>query len=100
MTRTEVHQGGVAYIAVDPDGEWARTSTPHLLVLTDYDNSDNLIGVTFAGPLARVAVNQGVPAAIEKALSEEILGKINGPAPDRDELSTIAQAVDRSLALA
>lgn len=44
-----LNDGQVLYIAIDPDGTWARSEFPHPLVTIDYDADDNLIGISPAG---------------------------------------------------
>jgi hypothetical protein len=97
--RIALNKGGVAHFALDVEGEWARSSTPHLLVLVDWDADDRILGVTFAGPLARIAVHDGVPAALEVAVAPEILDKITATDPgtqvvDRNELDRITKVFD------
>lgn len=50
-TRIEhLNEGQVLYIALDPDGVWARSEFPHPLVTVDYDDEDRVIGISPAGP--------------------------------------------------
>jgi hypothetical protein len=99
--RIEINKGGIAHFALDVDGEWARSSAPHLLVLADYDTDNRLIGVTFAGPLARIAVHDGVPAALVAAVGDDIQNAITTEHPDAtgtdpDELARIEQAIEEA----
>src|SRR4051794_2093301 len=55
-SRIEQYDGGeVLYLAVDPDGVWARSEFPDDLVTVDYDDSGELIGVEVIGDLAKNA---------------------------------------------
>ena len=45
-----LNEGQVLYIALDPDGVWARSEFPHPLVTVDYDDEDRVIGISPAGP--------------------------------------------------
>lgn len=97
--RIALNKGGIAHFALHAEGEWARSSTPHLLIIADYDAEERLIGVTFAGPLARIAVHDGVPAALGTAVSPEILDAItttdqDTTLVDREELDRIAKAIE------
>jgi uncharacterized protein YuzE len=69
--------GPVLYLALDPDGEWARSEFPDDLVTLDYDSEGQLIGIEVIGALAQTARNGLVttiagsganPAAIREAL--------------------------------
>jgi hypothetical protein len=46
----ELNDGQLLYIALDPDGVWARSEFPHPLITVDYDADDNVIGISPAGP--------------------------------------------------
>lgn len=46
----QLNEGEVLYIAIDPDGVWARSEFPHPLITVDYDADDNVIGISPAGP--------------------------------------------------
>jgi hypothetical protein len=103
MVRISKCGGGVAYVALEPEAVWARSTSPHLLILVDYDEGDSLIGVSFAGPLARTVVGNGIFAAFDQALSDEIVEPImtpsgsNEPIVDRDELDAVRSAVESLL---
>lgn len=45
-----LNEGQILYIALDPDGVWARSEFPHPLVTVDYDAEDRVIGISPAGP--------------------------------------------------
>lgn len=45
-----LNEGEVLYIAIDPDGVWARSEFPDPLITVDYDADDNVIGISPAGP--------------------------------------------------
>lgn len=106
--RIENQGGDVVHVALDPAGEWASSTQPHFLILTDYDEKGTLYGVTFGGPLAYTAFHNGAAAALEQAVSPDFVAKIksadgNGPRIDYAEIETIAAAfakTDERLALA
>lgn len=43
------NDGQIVYIALDPDGVWARSEFPHPLVTVDYDADEEVIGISAAG---------------------------------------------------
>lgn len=45
-----LNDGQVLYIAIDPDGEWARSEFPRPLITVDYNADDEVIGISPAGP--------------------------------------------------
>lgn len=45
-----LNDGQVIYIAIDPDGEWARSEFPQPLITVDYNADDEVIGISSAGP--------------------------------------------------
>ena len=52
--RVEQFDGGeVLYIALDPDGVWARSEFPDELVTVDYNAQGGLIGIEVLGSLAQ-----------------------------------------------
>jgi YD repeat-containing protein len=44
------------YIAVDPDGVWAKTTRPDELITVDWDAQGRVIGIEVIGSPARAAV--------------------------------------------
>jgi hypothetical protein len=46
----QLNDGLVLYIAIDPDGIWARSEFPHPLITVDYDADGRIIGISPAGP--------------------------------------------------
>lgn len=46
----QLNDGQLLYIAIDPDGIWARSGFPHPLVTVDYDAEGAVIGISPAGP--------------------------------------------------
>jgi hypothetical protein len=52
-----LNDGHVVYIALDPDGVWARSEFPHPLITIDYDADGRVIGVSPAGPRIKATLN-------------------------------------------
>lgn len=51
--RIEQYDGGeVLYVALDPDGVWAKSEFPDELVTLDYNAQGGLIGVEVIGSIA------------------------------------------------
>jgi len=56
--RIEQYDGGESlYIALDPDGDWAKSEFPTEVVTLDYNAQGGLIGVEIIGSLARRAAD-------------------------------------------
>jgi uncharacterized protein YuzE len=54
--RIEQYDGGeVLYIALDPDGVWAKSEFPDDLITIDYNAQGGIIGVELLGSLARAS---------------------------------------------
>lgn len=54
--RIEQYDGGESlYVALDPDGAWARSEFPSEVVTLDYNAQGGLIGVEILGSLAKSA---------------------------------------------
>jgi uncharacterized protein YuzE len=52
--RIEQYDGGeVLYIALDPDGIWAKSEFPDELVTVDYNARGGIIGIEAVGSVAR-----------------------------------------------
>jgi uncharacterized protein YuzE len=69
--RIEQFDGGeVLYIALDPDGVWARSEFPDELVTVDFNAQGGVIGVELVGSLARA----GAGAMLDAVLSARELG--------------------------
>lgn len=65
--RVEQFDGGeVLYIALDPDGIWARSDFPDELVTVDYNAQGGVIGIEVIGSLAHRSAN-AIFAAITNA---------------------------------
>ena len=45
----QLNEGAVLYIAIDPDGVWARSEFPRLITV-DYDADNAVIGMSPVGP--------------------------------------------------
>lgn len=68
--RIEQFDGGeVLYIALDPDGVWAKSEFPDELVTVDYNAQGRIIGIEIIGSLARRGAQAIVGAIID---AEEI----------------------------
>jgi uncharacterized protein YuzE len=64
--RIEITDKGAAlYIAVDPDGLWAKTTRPDDLITIDWDRQGRVIGIEAIGSAAREAINALVTALLE-----------------------------------
>lgn len=64
--RIEQYDGGdVLYVALDPDGVWARSEFPDELLTVDYNSQGGVIGVEAIGSLARA----GATAVLEALTS-------------------------------
>ncbi len=73
--RVEITDDAAAlYIAVDPDGLWAKTTRPDDLITIDWDRQGRVIGIEAIGSAAYHAI-----AALLGALD-------NYPATQRDQL--------------
>lgn len=56
--RIELYDGGeVLYIALDPDGVWAKSEFPDELVTLDYNAQGKLIGVEAIGSAAHAGAD-------------------------------------------
>ncbi|HEV2999749.1 MAG TPA: hypothetical protein VGW75_03330 [Solirubrobacteraceae bacterium] len=100
--RIENQGDGIVHVALSPEGEWARSSAPHALLIVDHDPSGAIIGFTFAGPLARTALAEGVPAALEQAVSDELLAGVTvhdeaTPLFERDAIDALRRAVEDAI---
>ncbi len=55
--RVEVTDEGTAlYLAIDPDGHWAKTTRPDERITVDWDRQGRVIGVEAIGAPARQAI--------------------------------------------
>jgi YD repeat-containing protein len=55
--RVEITDAGTGlYLAVDPDGVWAKTTRPDELITVDWDAQGRVIGIEVIGDPARNAV--------------------------------------------
>lgn len=55
--RVEITDGGTAlYVAVDPDGIWAKTTRPDDLITIDWDAQGRVIGIEAIGSAAQRAI--------------------------------------------
>jgi uncharacterized protein YuzE len=65
--RIEQYDGGeVLYIALDPDGVWAKSEFPDELLTVDYNAQGGIIGIEAIGSLAR----RGASAVLETLLTD------------------------------
>ncbi len=56
--RIEQFDGGeVLYVALDPDGVWAKSDFPDELLTVDYNAQGGVIGIELIGSLAREAAD-------------------------------------------
>jgi hypothetical protein len=70
--------GTVVYVAIDPDGAWARSEFPDELMTLDYDEDDRLIGVELIGDLAQTLNHELVRTMLESLKDPELLQKALG----------------------
>jgi uncharacterized protein YuzE len=64
--RIEQFDGGeVLYVALDPDGVWARSEFPDELLTIDYNAQGSLIGIEIIGSLARRGAQAIVRAIVD-----------------------------------
>jgi YD repeat-containing protein len=78
--RVEITDAGTGlYLAVDPDGVWAKTTRPDELITVDWDAQGRVIGIEVIGAPARDAVT-----ALARSIAEY------RPVDDQD---AVAQAV-------
>ena len=85
QSRIEQYDDGeVLYLAIDPDGAWARSEFPDDLMTIDYDEEGKIIGIEVIGVLARTA-REGLVQALTTA----------GTLKDRD---AVADALKPALA--
>lgn len=55
--RVEITDGGTAlYLAIDPDGIWAKTTRPDDLITIDWDAQGRVIGIEAIGSPAQRAI--------------------------------------------
>lgn len=55
--RVEITDSGTAlYLAVDPDGVWAKTTRPDDLITVDWDAQGRVIGIEAIGSVASRAI--------------------------------------------
>jgi uncharacterized protein YuzE len=81
--RIEQYDGGeVLYIALDPDGVWAKSEFPDELITVDYNAQGGVIGIEVIGSIARSAAN----ALIEAVRSDSSLS-------DRDAIERALEPV-------
>ena|ERR1700712_5014285 len=98
--RTEDLGHGIVSVALHPEGQWASTTAPHALIVVDWDDQHDPITITFAGPLARIALSQGIPSALKEArrTGDDIEVHQEGArAWDAEEIATLQHAVDQSV---
>lgn len=64
--RVEITDDGTAlYIAIDPDGKWAKTTQPDDLITIDWDAQGRVIGIEAIGSAARGAIRALIGAVEE-----------------------------------
>lgn len=75
--RIEQYDGGESlYIALDPDGAWAKSEFPSELVTLDYNAQGGLIGVELLGSLARKAASALFSSVTESETEEDLKAKL------------------------
>jgi uncharacterized protein YuzE len=94
--RVEITDGGAGlYLAVDPDGLWAKTTRPDNLITIDWDRQGRVIGIEAIGSAARNALDALVGAirdfpARDQAAVRDALGHIADS--DSDAKTAAAQS--------
>ena len=64
--RIEQFDGGeVLYIALDPDGVWAKSDFPDELLTIDYNSQGRIIGIEALGSIARHGAEAIILALLE-----------------------------------
>jgi hypothetical protein len=64
--RLEQFDGGeVLYVALDPDGIWARSEFPDELVTVDFNGQGGVIGIELVGSLARAGGDAVLKAVLD-----------------------------------
>ncbi len=58
-------EGSALYIAVDPDGRWAKTTQPDDLITIDWDRQGRVIGIEAIGSAARHAIQALLQAILD-----------------------------------
>lgn len=75
--RIEQFDGGeVVYIALDPDGTWARSDFPSELLTLDYNAQGGLIGLELVGSLAQRAATAMVGTLLEESEVSDLKEKL------------------------
>lgn len=71
--RIEQYDGGeVLYVALDPDGAWARSEFPSELLTLDYNTQGGLIGIELVGSAAR----RGATGFLESLNDVDVSGEL------------------------
>lgn len=60
-------EGEILHIAIDAEAEWARSEFPHPLLIVDYDEGGNVIGLEAVGELARKGLKAMFDVVLEPA---------------------------------
>src|ERR1041385_6230560 len=81
-------EASALYIAVDPDGQWAKTTQPDDLITIDWDRQGRVIGIEAIGSVARQAIY-----ALLQVVADY-------PARDREGLQEALDGLTRSTARA
>jgi YD repeat-containing protein len=58
-------EGSALYVAVDADGQWAKTTQPDDLITIDWDGQGRVIGIEAIGSAARSAIEALVKALVD-----------------------------------
>lgn len=87
--RVEITDGGTAlYLALDPDGIWAKTTRPDDLITVDWDAQGRVIGIEAIGSAAARAIAgligglRQVPAADSEGLRAALRALIDDAAAE------------------
>jgi len=95
--RVEITDDGSAlYVAVDPDGQWAKTTQPDDLITIDWDRQGRVIGVEVIGSAARLAIEAllqtvaGYPARDSESVHRALDGIVGRPTRETESHSVSA----------
>jgi Protein of unknown function (DUF2283) len=71
--RIEQYDGGdVIYVALDPDGAWAKSEFPSEMLTLDFNAQGGLIGIEMLGSLARRAAAAFFETVVASESNEDL----------------------------
>ncbi len=88
-------EGAGLYLAVDPDGLWAKTTRPDNLITIDWDRQGRVIGIEAIGSAARNALDALLGALRDfPARDQDAVRDALGHIADGDAKTAAAQSND------